>query len=38
MIGFGVKKRSNEIIPGAFSVMFSYMIRDVLELQTVGGK
>jgi hypothetical protein len=38
MIGFGAKKCSNEIIPGAFSFMFSYMIRDALVLQTVRGK
>ena len=38
MIGLGVKNCSNEIIPGAFSFMFSDMIRDYAVLQTERGK
>lgn len=38
MIGLGVKKSSNVTIPGAFSFMFSDMIRDAVVLQTVREK
>jgi hypothetical protein len=38
MIGIGVKKCSNEVIPIAFSFMFCDMIRDSVVLQTVREK